>query len=280
MYHSIVQRGEKYPELSPSVTAYFVDQATFNAQLTELCRLGRCIDLAAVRAFYNPDPGTFHPPQSKPLVHITFDDGWRGAIDVAGPVLESHSCSALLFVATDLVDCPHFVSRSMLRSLPTATFQIGSHAKTHRFLNRLSEDEIRDELQFSKAFLENVVGYEVDTLSIPGGAVDERVRHIAADVGYRFLFTSEIYANTRSVGRMRIGRVSVKSKTTINDFRRYVQHNLAWEQWRRRLLRIPKRALGIRGYERLRRRLLGEAQDQYDMVDLAARRMPIDRVDR
>jgi peptidoglycan/xylan/chitin deacetylase (PgdA/CDA1 family) len=280
MYHSVVQQGEKYPELSPSVTAYFVDQATFNAQVTELCRLGHCIDLAAVRAFYNPEPGAFHPPQSKPLVHITFDDGWRGAVDIAGPVLESHGCSALLFVATDLVDCPHFVSRSLLRSLPADTFQIGSHAKTHRFLNRLSEDEIRHELQSSKSFLEDVVGYEVDALSIPGGAVDERVRHIAADVGYRFLFTSEIYANTRSVGPMRIARIAIKANTTMDDFRRYVQHNVGWEQWRRRLLSIPKRALGLRGYERLRRWLLGEVQDQYDMVDLAARRIPLDRADR
>jgi peptidoglycan/xylan/chitin deacetylase (PgdA/CDA1 family) len=272
MYHSIVQHGEQYPELSPSITAYFIDQATFKAQMIELRRLGCCIDLAAVRTFYNSETGACHPPQSKPLVHITFDDGWRGAVDVAGPVLESHSCSALLFVATDLVDCPHFVSSSMLRSLPADTFQIGSHAKTHRFLNRLSEDEIRNELQFSKSFLEDVVGYEVDALSLPGGAVDERVRHIAAEVGYRFLFTSEIYANTSSMDQMMIGRVAIKSSTTINDFRRYVQHNLGWEQWRRRLLSIPKRALGLRSYERLRRRLLGEVQDQYDMVDLAAQR--------
>jgi peptidoglycan/xylan/chitin deacetylase (PgdA/CDA1 family) len=139
-------------------------------------------------------------------------------------------------------------------------------------LNRLSEDEIRNELQFSKSFLEDVVGYEVDALSLPGGAVDERVRHIAAEVGYRFLFTSEIYANTSSMDQMMIGRVAIKSSTTINDFRRYVQHNLGWEQWRRRLLSIPKRALGLRSYERLRRRLLGEVQDQYDMVDLAAQR--------
>ena len=36
MYHSVVQHGKQYPELGPSVTAYFVDQATFNAQVTEL----------------------------------------------------------------------------------------------------------------------------------------------------------------------------------------------------------------------------------------------------
>jgi peptidoglycan/xylan/chitin deacetylase (PgdA/CDA1 family) len=281
MYHSVVRQGEKYFELSPSVTSYFVDQTTFAAQVKELCRIGRCIDLATVRAFYDCETSAFpNLPQSKPLVHITFDDGWQGAVDIAGPVLESHGCSALLFVATDLVDCPHFVSRSLLRRLPADTFQIGSHAKTHRFLNRLNEDEIRDELQLSKSFLEDTVGYEVDALSIPGGAVDERVRRIAADVGYRLLFTSEIYVNTRSVGSMRIGRIAIKATTTMDDFRRYVQHNLGWEQLRRRLLSIPKRVLGPSGYERLRRRLLGEGQDQYDMVDLAALRTPLDRANR
>ena len=281
MYHSVVRPGEKYPELSPSVTSYFVDQATFTAQVTALCRLGRCIDLATVRAFYDPETSAFpHFPQSEPLVHITFDDGWQGAVDVAGPVLESHGCSALLFVATDLVDCPHFISRSILQRLPADTFQVGSHAKTHRFLNRLNEDEIRDELQSSKSFLEDAVGYEIDALSIPGGAMDERVRHIAADVGYRFLFTSEIYANTHSVGPMRIGRIAIKATTTMDDFHRYVQSHLRREQLRRQLLSIPKRVLGPSGYERLRCWLLGEGQDQYDMVDLAALRTPLDRAYR
>jgi peptidoglycan/xylan/chitin deacetylase (PgdA/CDA1 family) len=275
MYHNVVRQGEKYPELSPSVTSYFVDHATFAAQVTELCRLGRCIDLATVRAFYDPETSAFsHLPHSEPLVHITFDDGWQGAVDVAGPILESYGCSALLFVATGLVDCPHFVSRSLLRKLPVDTLQVGSHARTHRFLNRLHKDEIRDELQSSKSFLEDTVGYEVDTLSIPGGAVDGRVRQIAADVGYRLLFTSEIYANTRHVGPMRIGRIAIKATTTMDDFGRYVQHNLGREQLRRLLLGIPKRVLGLRGYERLRRRLLGAGQDQHDMVDLIAPRAP------
>jgi peptidoglycan/xylan/chitin deacetylase (PgdA/CDA1 family) len=275
MYHSVIPSGAQYPELSPSVTAYFVDQATFTAQVAALCRLGRCIDLAAVRAFYHAEPGACHPPHRQPFVHLTFDDGWRGAVDVAGPVLAGHSCTATLFVVTDLVDCPHFVSRSALRSLPAETFQVGSHAKTHRFLHRLSADAIRDELQSSKAFLEDIVGYEVDALSLPGGAVDERVRQIAAEVGYRLLFTSAIYANTRSRGPMHIGRIAIKSTTAMPAFRRYIHHRVGWEQGRQRLLSIPKRMLGIRRYERLRRRLLGEAPDQYDMVDLATRRTPV-----
>ena len=110
--------------------------------------------------------------------------------------------------------------------------------------------------------------------------MDERVRQIAAEVGYRFLFTSETYANTRSIGQMRIGRIAIRYNTTIYNFRRYVQHKLGWEQWRRRLLSLPKRTLGLRRYERLRRRVLGEAQEQYDMVDLAARRTPLDKADR
>ncbi len=271
MYHNVTANGAAHPDLSPSVTSYFVDRDTFAAQMQELQRLGRCQDWEAIRRFYTfDDIETDRLLNHRPAVQISFDDGWMGSVDVAGPILESHRFQAMLFVTTDLVGRDRFVTATDLQQLPPQTFRVGSHAKTHRLLNRLNEHEIRNELHSSKQSLEDIVGYEIDTLSIPGGAVDARVRRIADELGYRYLCTSRIHANSRQTGPLHIGRIAIKQATALADFRHYVCHRLGRERLRQSLLSVPKQVLGRKLYDSMRRRLLGEAHDQQEMVDLSA----------
>jgi peptidoglycan/xylan/chitin deacetylase (PgdA/CDA1 family) len=129
-------------------------------------------------------------------------------------------------------------------------------------LSLLPEDEIRSELSDSKKFLEDALGYEVDTISVPSGAVDRRVRRVAAECGYRFVFDSEVRVNRRGDSPLAIARIAIMHDTGLGAIDRYVQHQLARERVRRALLQAPKRLLGLKRYERLRRTLLGEKRGQ------------------
>jgi peptidoglycan/xylan/chitin deacetylase (PgdA/CDA1 family) len=177
-------------------------------------------------------------------------------------VLEAAGAQALLFVTTDFVGKPHFLSRVDLGRLDPSTFRVGSHARSHRMLSLLGEDEIRSELSDAKKFLEDAVGYAVDTLSIPSGAVDRRVRRIADECGYRFVFDSEVRINHRGDSPLSIARVAIMHDTGPGAIDRYVSHLVTRERVRRAVLQAPKRLLGLRRYERLRRTLLGEKQGQ------------------
>lgn len=279
MYHNVVDDGATFPELSPSVTSYFVDRSTFAAHIQEVCERGNCIDFGAMQRFFSTDDAIAGCNKNPNVIQITFDDGWLGSIDIAGPILERHGVEAIVFVTTDLVGCRHFVGESQLRTLPNDTVQIGSHGKTHRLLSRLSDDRIREELTVSKAYLEDVLGTRVDALSIPGGAIDDRVSSIAVDVGYEYIFTSSVHRNTHGQGAHNIGRVAIRDTTTLSDVRRYVEHNIRREQWRRGLLSVPKRMLGAERYAAFRRRLLGETSDQHEMLDIRdARESPTEGI--
>jgi peptidoglycan/xylan/chitin deacetylase (PgdA/CDA1 family) len=288
MYHNVCPAGwDSRPEsarLSPSITRYFTDDRMFAEHLRTLGRHAACLthsdlalffsdarDLAgsAVRRAAGPaPPGEASPAMRVPRVQITFDDGWRDSVELGGPLLEAHGWQALLFVTTDFLGHPQFVTRTHLQGLPPHVFRVGSHAQTHRFLNELPHDQVRCELATSKAVLENVTGREVDAVSVPNGAVDERVRQIAADVGYRFVFTSDVHVNTRPTGRLNIGRFAVRRTTTADEIARVVGAGFAAETLRRRLLAIPKRLLGPRAYRRLRGLLLGANPDHCDMAEI------------
>jgi hypothetical protein len=129
-------------------------------------------------------------------------------------------------------------------------------------LSLLSDADIRAELSDSKRILEDAAGYEVDCLSIPSGAVDERVRRIASECGYRLVFDSEPRVNRSDDSPLAIGRVPLMATTPLSAFRRYVSQRFARERLRRALLGVPKRLLGLRRYEMLRRQLLGEKRQQ------------------
>lgn len=267
MYHNVVPAAElsgpdgPFAHLSPSITSYFVTSDQFRSHLAEVPR-HRWIDPAELRA----DP-LWNNPSDPPQILLTFDDGWAGSIDEAAPVLRDHGARALLFVTTGLIGRPLFASAAQLQAVGDA-FEIGSHTVTHPFLNELDESSIRKELAESRFRLEDLLGREVDTISIPNGALDDRVRRIAADVGYRFLFTSEIHANSAATGRRNIGRVAVRHDTSRETIRRWSSGELGAAGQRRAALAWPKRLLGPARYRRLRAWALGERTSHNDMQAL------------
>jgi peptidoglycan/xylan/chitin deacetylase (PgdA/CDA1 family) len=265
MYHNIISNDDRYRELSPSVTSYFVTLSDFAAQLGELLKFGGTrLGVEAVRGFYSiDDDQTDHRISGKRPFFLTFDDGWQEAVDQGGPVLETLGLDGLFFITTDFVGRPHFFTRAQLSRIPAAQFKVGSHARSHRLLSELTTAEVRSELQDSKKFLEDAVGYEVDSLSFPGGATNDRVREIAKEVGYRLLFGSEVRLNSPGDPANAIGRVAVMRTTPISAMRRYAQHRIGRERLRRSLLATPKRVLGLHRYQKLRRLLLGEASGRY-----------------
>jgi peptidoglycan/xylan/chitin deacetylase (PgdA/CDA1 family) len=262
MYHNIPQDPASYHNLGASITSYFVEKETFANQLQEVVALGGCyLDSRMVDSFFQQP--LQNPGQSATCGHpvlLTFDDGWRDSVETAGPILADQHCQAMIFVTTDFVDRRYFLTRRQLGHLPSQVFRVGSHARSHRMLPQLNDANIRMELADSKAFLEDLLGYRVDSLSVPGGQVDTRVRRIAAEVGYRFLYTSAAHVNRPTADPMAIGRVAIRHNTSMPAFRRYVQQRLLGPQLRSWLLSIPKGLLGPSGYARLRAGYLGEEQ--------------------
>jgi peptidoglycan/xylan/chitin deacetylase (PgdA/CDA1 family) len=272
MYHNIVSNDDAatradYAQLSPSITGYFVAAERFAQQLDAVMSVADVMTYQDLQQFYG-SPRTQFADASRSRVQLTFDDGWRGSVDVAGPLLAERGLQALLFVTSGMIGRPHFLTAMELARLPREMFHIGSHTVTHPFLNELDNECITDELQRSKSELEDIVGEEVDSLSIPNGAADDRVIRIAADCGYRYVFVSAVHRNSYRRGRLSIGRVAIRAGTSVEQVARYASGHLSRERLRGAVLSLPKRVLGPTRYRQLRGMLLGEAPATREMCDL------------
>ena len=79
-----------------------------------------------------------------------------------------------------------------LRGLQVARVELGSHSRTHRPLDRLTTEEIEDEVSGSRADLHRLLGVQDPCfLAYPHGAYDERVKRAARAAGYAGAFTVE-----------------------------------------------------------------------------------------
>jgi len=276
MYHNVCHNGslsETAPEwsaLSPSIRSYFVEESEFAFQLAAIHRCADLITLEQVQNFFAspvPRQRELGLPDARPSTLITFDDGWRGTLDLAVPILKKNAAQATVFITTNLLDTPDFLRANELHRLPSQ-LRIGSHCKTHRFLNEMSDTEVRDELLFSKNELERLTGQEVTSVAIPNGAIDDRVRRIALELGYSLIFTSECHLNSRWTGAAHIGRMAIRSRTRPDVVCQFAEGNFGIDPIRCALLSLPKRILGPQRYRQWRAWCLGEKSTDKEMHDL------------
>ena len=198
-------------------------------------------------------------PAGQHMVLITFDDGDVSNIEQALPMLQESGLSAVFFITRDHVGQRGMISRAGVRQLADAGMVIGSHGLSHRFLNTLSPDALNIELASSRDFLQQITGRPVVLLSLPGGRGGPREIKAAHEAGYRSVFGSRPGNNLATPAGGLIDRVVISRQTDPGAFEQLVrwQGPAVWrERARYRLLGLPKRLLGDRGYDRLRQVLV------------------------
>lgn len=129
-------------------------------------------------------------------VHVTFDDGFRGVLEHAWPVLERHRIPATLFVVSGLMGATNewmqqrgfpsrpLLSREELIALAQGGLAIGSHTRRHPRLSEVSAAAAASEITDSKRELEDLLQREVRYFAYPYGAFTPAVREQVAAADY------------------------------------------------------------------------------------------------
>lgn len=198
-------------------------------------------------------------PSGRHMVLVTFDDGDVSNLEQALPILQESGLAAVFFITRNFVGQRGMLSRAGVRELADAGMVIGSHGLSHQFLNTLSPAALAIELASSRDYLEQLIGRPVTLLSLPGGRGGQREIEAAHAAGFRSVLGSRPGNNRATPAGGLIDRVVISRRTDPVAFEQLVrwQGPAVWRQCARyRLLGLPRRLLGDRGYDRLRQALV------------------------
>ena len=145
-------------------------------------------------------------PKTKKQIIITFDDGYKDVFINALPILKKYNFKATCFFVTNLIgqennwdikkknflrkeimstnDISHWISSGM---------DIGSHSHNHIDLTKISEQNLLNELEFSKKILEDKFNNISNIFCYPYGKVNKNV----------YALTKKIYNKAVTTNRSR-----------------------------------------------------------------------------
>ena len=168
-------------------------------------------------------------------VSITFDDGYLDTYEIASPYLIENNIPFTVFVITDFIknEKKGFMNENMLKELSKNNLvTIGSHSMSHHKLTELDNESIYNELNYSKLYLEDLLGKEVTTLSYPHGKFNNRIIKKAHQAGYKLAFSSKFNSNKKNENKFSLCRSEIWNTDTIEILNQKLIGNWDWLKYR------------------------------------------------
>lgn len=193
-------------------------------------------------------------------VAVTFDDGFADFRTFAMPVLQTYGFVATMFVASGLVGRreSHLGTKKVmtwgeLKEVQSAGIEIGSHTVSHPRLQSLTQEEVKLEVQTSKATIEDRLAKAVTTFSYPyafpegDSAFVNSFKDCLRSSGYSAGVTTVVGTADQNSDRYLLPRLPVNLHDDLRFFQAKLEGAYDW-------LHIPQAA-----YKHLRR-LCGPSQ--------------------
>lgn len=220
MYHQVT------PNIHPDLADWTVTPKTFASHMKILKLFGyKTITLAELDYCRKNNIAT-----PKKSIIITFDDGYQEAIDYSVPVLQSNGFTAVYFIPTECIGKESkwlmsefgvqfpIIDWDTVLFLDRNGFQIGSHSRTHPYLENLSSIECYNELLGSRVALEDALGHEILHLAYPYGSYNDIVISSAQRAGYAMAFTDHPAFTSYRDDPYLIPRINIGSRERLIDF--------------------------------------------------------------
>ena len=209
MYHETAPppAGTPYPDL-------WVSPADFTGQMNWLAKHGYTA-ITEQQLFNYWDKGYALP--KKPVV-ASFDDGYEQQYKYAAPVLAAHHWPGVLNLEWNNVSAARTgFTAKMVRSMIAAGWEIDSHTISHPDLTTLGAQQLKFELEKSKARIKRKYGVPADFFCYPAGKYDATVIDAVKAAGYKGA-TTELPGVARRGNPYELQRIRIDGSDGVAGF--------------------------------------------------------------
>lgn len=190
-FHAIGESNTGYE----NIDNLHVSESDFEYYLKTLKERGyKTISFTDIFKFYNGEKDF----DFKPIL-ITFDDGYKSVLK-AYEIMNNYDFTGNVFVISDYIGKKSngfpwemtappildMLDEKDISSLLKNGWEIGSHTKSHKLLNKLTLHEIQDEIRYSKHKLKEIFNVEVISFAYPCGQYKSGINAEAVSIVSKF----------------------------------------------------------------------------------------------
>lgn len=144
----------------------------------------------------------------KPVI-LTFDDGYEDNYTTMLPILEAHGMKAMVYMVTNDIGRPRYLTWNELRDMQTRGIEIGSHTANHQALTNLDKEKQAEEMKLSKLLMEWNGIHTVFSFSYPNGAYTEEMPEMLKENEYLTAVTGDAGLNTFETNPYLMQRINI-----------------------------------------------------------------------
>ena len=123
-------------------------------------------------------------------VVLQFDDGYEDNYKYAFPILKKYGFPAMVFLISDKVGAPGFLTWDEIKEMEKYRFLAGSHTRHHVYLPQVEKAVAQDEIAGSKKIIEDHLGHSIDYFCYPTGGFTEEIKRLVEEAGYKAAVTT------------------------------------------------------------------------------------------
>lgn len=199
-----------------SEDSYTVKPEDFAAQMDELRAQG--YETISILDFLRAKKGKQTLPEK--AVIVTLDDGYKDNYTDMLPIMESRGMKATVFMVTNDIGLPGYLTWDMLRDMQNRGIEIGSHTANHLPLTEMSPVDAREEVQLSKTLLEWNGIKTIFGLSYPNGKYKDFMPQMLKESEYLAAVTGDAGLNTFETNPYLLHRINIpRPHFGIEEFR-------------------------------------------------------------
>ena len=173
--------------------------------------------------------------KDKKWIMLTFDDGYKDNYENAFPILKKYQFKGIIYVLDGIeynkwdVDNPGnpekrftLMNQDELLEMQNYGIEFGGHTSTHPRLAELSTEQVKSEIINSKSNIEKIVGRELLSFAYPYGSLNEEVKRIPQEAGYKFAVATDSGSIVFSDDLFEIRRIGIFPTNNLFNFKRKV----------------------------------------------------------
>lgn len=115
----------------------------------------------------------------RPLISLTFDDGWQSTYENAVPILDRYGYKGTFYVNPLSLDTKSFMSTIEMHNLIKSKHELASHGLKHINFTTVNTKELDAQLGAAKTFVSGQTGMHAIDFATPYGEADAEVTAVA-----------------------------------------------------------------------------------------------------